>query len=322
MNDPAAVHVLGVDAGGTKTQIVLSNPDRHDMGMEIAGSFNFRQDKPEKLRDLIRVAFKNLIPSSQLHKLTVRAIAVGAAGVGTSEEREIVRKVIQSQFKLSHVYVHHDAFIAHHGAFEGEAGVMVTSGTGSIAYGRNHDGEETRAGGWGWLLGDEGSGWWIARGAVRAALAQWEGSGPETRITEFLTDTFQVEDAYDLIPRIYADEIERSDLIPLVEQLADIARDGDDVASKLFILAGGEIAALALSCAKQLNIPLGELKVTLMGGVATGAMDLIAPGILAAWEADVDCQEEGSPRIVEPVMDAVHGAVHWGRSQLIHRSYA
>ena len=59
MNDPAAVHVLGVDAGGTKTQIVLSNPDRHDMGMEIAGSFNFRQDKPEKLRDLIRVAFKN-----------------------------------------------------------------------------------------------------------------------------------------------------------------------------------------------------------------------------------------------------------------------
>jgi len=322
VKDPAAVHVLGVDAGATKTRILLSDPDRHDVGIQSAGSFNLRQDNPKQLLAHINNAVQRLIPPKDRIEIGIGAIAIGAAGVGTPEERDAVRKVIQSEYRLSHVYVQHDAFIAHHGAFEGEAGVMVTAGTGSIAYGRNDDGDETRAGGWGWLLGDEGSGWWIAREAVRAALAQWEGSGPETRISELLTDTFQVDEAYDLIPNIYADNIKRPDLVALVEKLADVARDGDNVASNLFILAGGEIAELAMNCAKRLNILSGQLKVALLGGVATGATDLIAPGILAAWESDPDCQEHGCPSIVEPIMDGVHGAVHWGRNQLIHRSYA
>jgi glucosamine kinase len=322
VNDPSAVHVLGVDAGATNTRIVLSGPDRQDMGMEITGPFNLRQDHPKQLLSYIDTSLLRLIPKKDRIDITVRAIAIGAAGVGTHEEREAVRSVIQSEYKLCHVYVHHDAFIAHHGAFEGQPGVMVTAGTGSIAYGRNSADQEVRAGGWGWLLGDEGSGWWIAREAVRAALAHWEGSGPETLITELLTDTFQVGDAYELIPKIYADKIKRTELIALVEQLAVIARDGDVVALNLFTRAGGEIAELAINCAKRLNMSPGELKVALLGGVATGAADLITPGILASWESDTDGADGGCPAIVEPIMDAVHGAVHWGRDQLINRSYA
>jgi N-acetylglucosamine kinase-like BadF-type ATPase len=319
--DPAAVYIVGVDAGATQTRTMLSSPDGEDLSFDTVGSFNLRHDSPKKLQNLIDDAVQQLIPREKRLTINVKAIGIGAAGVGTAEERESIQKLINSHFKC-HVYVHHDAYTAHYGAFEGDAGVMVTSGTGSIAYGRNADGEEARAGGWGWLLGDEGSGWWIAQEALQASLAQWEGSGPETRITEVLIESFQVEDAYAIIPRLYADKIKRSDLTVLTEQFAEIARNGDEVASKIFSRAGGELANLALRAAKRLHIPPEELNVALLGGVATGARDLIEPGIVNVWESSPELSERGIPNIVEPITDALHGAVNWARNSLVRRSYA
>ncbi|HEX04603.1 MAG TPA: hypothetical protein ENH10_05520, partial [Bacteroidetes bacterium] len=247
---------------------------------------------------------------------------VGAAGVGSSEEREMVQSVLHKAFHNTHVYVHHDAYIAQYGAFGGGAGVIVTSGTGSIAYGRNADGEEARAGGWGWLLGDEGSGWWIAREAVRCALAQWEGSGPTTGITDLLIEHFQVADAYQLVPAIYSETISRDDLTTLGQQLADLAREGDEIAAGLYHRAGKELAELALRTGNKLNIATDELEVALLGGVGNGALDLLRPGMTAAWEAASESEGSDLPSLVEPQMDAVRGAVLWARESIVRRSYA
>lgn len=322
MNDPAAVYVVGVDAGATRSRALLSAPNRKDVALVEGPGFNLRRQRVKELLDFVDDAIQRLIPRDRRMDIRVRAIAVGAAGIGTPEERDEVREILHSAFINTHIFVQHDAFIAQYGAFEGEPGVLVTAGTGSIAYGRNADGREARAGGWGWLLGDEGSGWWIAHNAVRAALAEWEGSGPATAVTGLLQERFRLKDTYSLIPRMYGDEIKRSQLIELGEQFAELARGGDEVMQRIYRNAGAELAGLALRCARALEIPAAELQLALLGGVATGARDLIEPGLIEVLELETGGGTAQTPVLVEAQMDAVHGAVEWARTTLVKRSYA
>ncbi len=322
MNDPAAVYVVGIDAGATRSRALLSAPNRKDFDQVQGPAFNLRVNKPRELRDFIDDAIHRIIPPDRRVDIRVKAIAVGGAGIGTTEEREKVRDVLLERFHTQHVFVHHDAFIAHFGAFSGQPGVMVTAGTGTIAYGRNAEGREARSGGWGWMLGDEGGGWWIAREVLRACLAQWEGTGPATKLTDLLLDHFHINDVYALIPKLYAGKLQRDELITLGEAYATIAREGDEVAREIYQRVGRELANLAIRNAQALEIPLAGLKVALLGGVATGAADLIVPAMHEAYGCDPHETSDECPQLVEPEADAVHGAVNWARELLIKRSYA
>lgn len=317
-------YILGVDAGATRSRFLLARFDGEEVGREQGPAFNLRQSAPRELRALVDRYARELLAAAEVDSINLRAIAIGAAGAGTTGERDQIRELVQSRYPHSHVYVHHDAFIAHHGALGGGTGVIVIAGTGSIAYGRSDDGREARAGGWGWLLGDEGGGWWIGRELIRAALAAWEGSGPDTSLTDLLCDRFDLDDAYAVIPRLYAGELERRQFTALAQPAAEHARAGDEVAVTLFTRAGRELGALAVRAARKLEIPPGALTVAMLGGVAEGAADLLEPGVREALDefALRDPGPETRPRLVQPEADAVTGAVNWARDRLLKRSFA
>src|SRR5262249_46714489 len=153
------------------------------------------------------------------------------------------------------------------GATSTGEGIITIAGTGSIAFGRNAAGRSARAGGWGYIFGDEGGGFDLARQALRAALRMEEGWGPPTRLREGLLTAAGASDANDLLHRFYGDEWPRSRVARIAPLVDRAAGEGDAVALDLVHGAAHELATLAASVRQQLWNPGDAIEVAYIGGV-------------------------------------------------------
>src|SRR5437588_9656683 len=136
--------------------------------------------------------------------ITPSAICLGMAGVDREDEARVVRAIMRRIGHKARIVVVNDALIALVAGAQDAPGIVIVSGTGSIAYGRNANGEAARAGGWGHMIGDEGSGYWIGREALTAVMRAGDGRGPATRLTREILAHFNVDDESRL-PRIVYD---------------------------------------------------------------------------------------------------------------------
>ncbi len=148
--------------------------------------------------------------------------------------------------------VTHDAAIALAGATSGEPGIIVIAGTGSMAFGRNARGETARAGGWGYIFGDEGGAFDIARQALRAVLREHEGWGARTALTPALLEATGASDANEMLHSFYGPDWPRVRVADLARTVSRIAEEGDPIALRLLHQAAQELALLAGSVRRQL----------------------------------------------------------------------
>jgi len=149
----------------------------------------------------------------------------------------------------------------------GEPGIVVIGGTGSIAYGQNADGRTARAGGWGYLFGDEGGGFWIVREAMRAALRWEEDWGSPTSLRAILLDATGARNMNDLMHRCYTPEFPRPRVACLAHQVNAAAEASDPIARQILINAARELCVLARALQAQL-FQAGELvRCAYVGGV-------------------------------------------------------
>ncbi len=285
MAPETAALIFAIDAGGTATQALLGNLRGETFALVEGPAFNARQMDRDRFRRLIVQLYRDGVNQADLYGKLPDIIAAGVAGAGGEEVQARLKGVIERRWPRCTVLVQHDAFIAHYGAFEGRPGVMVTAGTGSIAYGRNAEGAEARAGGWGWMLGDEGSAWWIGREALRAVLAAEGGAGPETRLTELVMDHFRLEEIMDLLDEVYQPRFDRGKITVLAPEVTRLAEEGDRVAADLLRSAGRELGTLAVRAASALRIPADTLEVALQGGVVEGAGEWIRGGVIEVLES-------------------------------------
>ena len=161
--------------------------------------------------------------------------------------------ITQALFPGAQVELLHDAVTALAGASVAQPGVIVIAGTGAVAYGRLDSGAEALSGGWGYLIGDEGSGYWIGIEAIRAACQASDGRGDATTLIERIPDYLQVPDLRALHRKLYAQEISRGAVASLAAVTADAAQNGDAVALHLLERAGGELAQAALAVIERLD---------------------------------------------------------------------
>jgi len=330
--------IFAFDIGATKSKALLTPFVGKKLASCEGQGFNLRQKDHREFLELIDELTERLNAASHIPVTAPSIMAMGIAGAGSEKDRNSIRDILASQWSESMILVHHDAFISHYGAFGGHPGVIVTSGTGSIAYGRNEDGDEERAGGWGWVLGDEGSGWWIGREAIRALLYSSEG-GPDTVLRKSVLEEFAVDSPHDLLTIVYNQNFERtriSDLSPLVTHAA---AEGDPVSRKILYRAGRKLSEMAIRVARNLHIPPGILRVALAGSVC----DHCGADLYAGFDTGLDqynLQESArtgdpgqpdprarahrtvpdpGPFRVTPRMNAVHGAAQWARDTLLER---
>jgi N-acetylglucosamine kinase-like BadF-type ATPase len=165
------------------------------------------------------------------------------------------------------ILVVNDALIALQAAVGSAAGIVIVSGTGSIAYGCDRNGTAARAGGWGYVLGDEGSGYWIGRLAMRAVVTAADGRGAPTTLTGRLLTHFGVRRPDELLQMVYRSNFKPAALALLATHVQQARDEGDAAAATILELAAQELVRAAGSVTAQLNLADEEFTFVLAGGM-------------------------------------------------------
>ncbi len=259
-------YFLGVDGGQSKTTAVIGDENGRVLGIGRGGPSN-HAGAPEgraKFIDAIGKSIGAACSEAGLDAATVRFVSacLGLSG-GPADKQAILGQILAADRML----VTDDATIALSGALAGEPGIVVIAGTGSIAFGRNAQGRTARAGGWGYLFGDEGGGFWIARQALRAALRWEEGWGSPTALRAMLLDSTGARNMNDLMHRCYTPEFPRPRIAALSVLVNHAAERGDPMAQEILSEAARELALLARGVRSQLFEPQGSAQCAYIGGV-------------------------------------------------------
>ena len=168
------IHVLGIDAGGTKTVCQLADATGDVLAEARRGGANLQAAGELEVEKVLHEVMEEAIGD---HNVTPAAICLGIAGVDRPDDARVVRGIMKRIGYKARVLVVNDALVALEAGAPAAPGVVLIAGTGSIAYGRNEHNQSARAGGWGYMLGDEGSGYWIGRAALRAVLRDAAAEG-------------------------------------------------------------------------------------------------------------------------------------------------
>lgn len=258
------MHVMGIDSGGTKTVCLLADEEgrivsrARGLGANLQGAGELQVEKV--LHEVMEEAIgeRDIVPV---------AICLGIAGADRQEDHATVRGIMKRIGFKARVVVVNDALIALESGAPGAPGVVIISGTGSIAYGRNAAGQAARAGGWGFVLGDEGSGYWIGRAALRAVLRAADHRGPQTLLTPMLLERFQVAQPQTLLREVYQHSITPAAIGALASSVQAAFDAGDQAAIGILRGAAGELEGAALSVARRLELMGEAFTFILSGGI-------------------------------------------------------
>ncbi len=217
-----------------------------------------------KFTRAIRECFRKACAQAGLDPSNVRfaAACLGFSG-GPADKQAILEEILPAE----RLVVTTDALIALSGATAGKPGIITIAGTGSIAFGRNAAGKTARAGGWGYVFGDEGGAFDVVRQSLRAALRYEEGWGPPTALHRVLLEATGAPDANDLLHRFYTIEYPRPRIASYAALVDQAAVEGDAVAGRLLENAAQELASIAAAVRGQLFDKNESARVAYIGGV-------------------------------------------------------
>ncbi len=265
---------LGVDGGGTKTQVVLLDEEKQTVGEGFAAASNPLRVGIETAVFNILAAVNAACDSANKNRSDIVSATLGLAGVRREDLRQRIRERINRELQLEKIEVFTDAEIALYGATKGKAGLVVIAGTGSICIGQNDFGKRASAGGWGPLAGDEGGGAGIARRALQAIAKASDGRGKLTSLSEDAIEYFRAGRLEDLSVAIYAPQIDNARIAGFARFVVKAAREGDEVATEILREAAGELALAANTVIEQLKLKRKKFPIARVGGIFQGG-DLI-----------------------------------------------
>ena len=271
---PSRRAVVGVDGGGTKTRAVVLDADLRILGEGLAGASNPLRVGIASAAAAIREAIDRACEAAQLRRTDLIAAEIGLAGARRRELNARVREALLS-LGIGEIIVVGDADIALYGATEGEPGLIVIAGTGSICCGINARRKTICAGGWGPIAGDEGAGAWIARRALRAIAHAVDGRGPATSLTGAACSYFHVSDPNDLSTAIYAPTMTNERLAGLGKNVVEAAKAKDRVAREILCEGGRELGSAAAAVIRNLKLEREAFQVAYVGGVFDAAGELV-----------------------------------------------
>jgi len=260
--------VLGIDGGGTKTVAWLApRAEGQILGRGHAGPGNPRAAGFDVALANIDAAIAAAFADANLPRAEVAAACFGLAGAGRATEQQQIEAWATSRGIAQRVKVTGDAEPILAAASPDNVGVVLICGTGSLAWGRNAAGETARCGGWGYLLGDEGSGYAIALAGLRAAMRAADGRGPATDLLAGLMSVLKATSPEELVSRVYGPEMNRERLAGLASVVFEY-RSTDGTAQQIIAEAARGLAELVATVAKQLhlNLPPKDFTLALAGG--------------------------------------------------------
>jgi N-acetylmuramic acid 6-phosphate etherase len=230
---------LGIDGGGTKTVAVLADRTGTILGRGVAGSSNIQTGGLAALQE-IAIAIERAFAAANLPPGPVDSAIIGLAGAGRPDDREHILAVLNRQSFAKRITLTTDVELLF-GALPEQAGIAVVCGTGSCVFGKTDDGRSVRTGGWGPLLGDEGSGYAIALAACRKVAEASEGRCEPTLLTQRMLSQMGLEQPTQLVAALSGPDWPRPRLAELSAVVFASAEEGDAVAMAILETAAMEL---------------------------------------------------------------------------------
>ena len=259
------MHVLGIDAGGTKTVCLLADETGQVLAESRGPGANLHSHGELAVEKVLHEVMDAVLGD---RAIVPSAICLGIAGVDRDDDLATMRAIMRRLGpRQARTLIVNDALVALTAGAGEAAGIVVIAGTGSIAYGCNRQGEAARAGGWGHILGDEGSGYWIGREALTAVVRAADGRGSATKLTAEVLAHFAIDSPPRLVHVVYDSELPRAavaEIGPIVQRAADA---GDAVALRILERAADELVSLAGSVAGRLEMRGDAFPFILSGGL-------------------------------------------------------
>ena len=254
----AEMLVVGIDAGGSKTRAFAVDRDGAVVGRGAGGDANLLSS-PDPAGSIAAALTESL--GSAKPEAVVLSCSGGDRPADREKGRAILAQLLGPQVRID---VTHDAIAALYAGNPSGCGVVLISGTGSIAFGRNDEGDERRAGGWGYLIGDEGSAVWLGLEGLRAAAHHADGRGAGTSITAHVLRELGVQSFMEVIPQLYGRPHPAPAILAAVRAVGRAAAETDAIAVSIVQRGAHSLARAASVVAAELR--LGDGPVYLAGG--------------------------------------------------------
>lgn len=289
---------VGVDGGGTTTRAVVIDENNRITGRGRGDSSNLYNLGLEAARQSIAVAIEAALNEANIGRASVASWGFGLAGLTGAPEKARWFEALTPVYGAN-IAVDEDVAAAWAGALGpenlGAGGAVLIAGTGANCFGQNARGERRRVDGWGPLLGDRGSGYWLGEGAIRAAVAGFDAATPPTSLQAALLRHFEVESVSELVGVVYAADFRRDRVAAFVPHVIQSARAGDASAADLLRGCGQQLGQTARAVLEPLELK----KLALTGGMLENC-----PEIRSALQETLGAEIE----LIEPRFEAVVGA--------------
>lgn len=270
-------YVIGVDGGQTTTTAVVMADDGRLLGVGQGGPANHIHEPGgiERVRQSLTDAISNAKKAAEKPRTSIACAYLGMTG-GSPEMEAIARPAVLEQ-QVERMSLGHDSLIALYSVTFGRPGVVVIGGTGSVGFGRDAAGRTARTGGWGYVFGDEGSGYWIAVRALNACARARDGMAPPTRLLDDLLRALKVSTFNDIHRLVYSGTLSRPDIAALSTHVYEAAVARDKVAQGLLQEAGEELGQLAVGAIRGLKMQKEYLTAGTVGGVFRAGAWVVDP---------------------------------------------
>jgi N-acetylglucosamine kinase-like BadF-type ATPase len=253
MNKP--LYSIGIDGGGTKPIAVLCALDGNILSEAEGGPSNFHTVGIENTASTLLDLIQTCCHSVGCNVSQIGAVVAGLAGAGrVADQQRIAERLLDAarlkSLQLEKVVIESDARIALEGAFSGQPGIVVIAGTGSIVFGKDEHERVYRAGGWGRLIGDEGSGYSIGQEAFRAVANVLDGHGEKTKLVKLFHEKLRLGSQDAIIDAVFRENYDFASVVPVVMEAAS---KGDPIAKKIFIRACSDLVGVIHTVVMNMN---------------------------------------------------------------------
>ncbi len=294
---------LGVDGGGSKTLAVIVNERGEEIGRGLSGSANYNMVGLEEAMKHVYAAVEQAARVAHC-EIPLRKAWLGLSGLDRQADYDLIYPRVQNLAELVQLSNDGELLLA---GLEKSIGVVLISGTGSIALGRDAGGQKARSGGWGHILGDEGSGYTIAQQALQAVVRAYDGRGPQTTLRERILRAWNLQTMDELIGEIYG-EPGKAKIASLASAVLLTARSGDQVAASIAQHAARELALAVNAVCQRLEFPEHEIPLALGGGLLLNEADFCTQVIRHIRHYQPIGQVE---LVAQPTLSAARAAMHF-----------
>jgi N-acetylglucosamine kinase len=295
--------VFGMDGGASKSVSIVADTNGNILSRVESGPSNYQNIGEERAKEAIEHAVQRAIEASKTKITEFEVVCLGLAGMDSQTSYEVLYGIISDIEVFRKVMILNDAEIGLAGATGCHSGIAVNAGTGSVVFGVNQRGEKRRCGGWGYLIGDEGSAYDVSRRALMAAAQAHDGRAGPTLLLPMIMEALGLEQFEQIIELLYHKGMSPEAQASLAPLVFEAAQKGDRVSQEILEYAGEELGLAAIAVARALGMESGECPVAPIGGMFCPHTPLYDSFARVLRRQVPDC------RLIKPLFEPAVGAV-------------